>query len=448
LLNDTNVNLLQKAYASLEKIGTYAGGNQWNAVLSAAYYDATGSALSSYNIGTVADNATWTGISGFTTSGTAAVSAAAQYVDLSLTLTCAANVSGTAKIDFNSLLLQTSVAGGGGAQSFVLVETYTSSTTWTRPTGVDYLLAVVAAGGGGGGGGGASDARRQYSNLTITGGSGGASGNFAYLENLALGTVTSVSIGVGTAGVGGSAITFNKAAAGTTAAPNTTAGIAGGAGGATTFGTFLTVAGGGGGLGGITTNNTVAGGTTAAGTSLYWPGTVFAAGTGGAVNGGNGGATFLSNYSAMGYAQSPATGQAGLAGSVSGGTARGTTLGGSANANPGWIGGGGASVLLQGTAIAGFPNPTTPGGSASGVYGAGGGGGGAAGAKGNSAGTIVAVGGAGGNGGTNVGGGGGGGGPALVQLIDLGTWNASDVTVNSGKGGNGSTGFVTVVYVS
>lgn len=451
LLNDTNVNLLQKAYANLEKVGTYTASNEWNAVLSASYYDATGSALSTYDIGTVADNGTWTGISGFTTSGTTAVNAAAQYVDLALTLTIAADVTDNAEIDFNSLLLQTSVAGGGGggSQSFVLATTYTSSTTWTRPTGVESLIAVVAAGGGGGGGGGALEVQ-SYGNASMMGGGGGASGNFSYLQNLQIGTVATISIGVGTAGVGGTARSLTKAAGSSDPARDTFAGAAGGAGGATTFGTYFTVNGGGGGSGGSISNTTVAAGTTVAGTLTFYPGTIFTAGNGGAggFTGSTGGASGAATLSSIAYAATATAGGSGGAGSVSGGTARGTTLGGNANGTAGWLGGGGGGGGVSGTASTAFPTVTgNTGGAAGGARGAGGGGGGVASVKGSVAGTYIASAGNGGSGGANVGGGGGGGGAAMIQISTFGNYNSSQVAGTAGAGGNGSTGFVTVVYV-
>ena len=116
LLNDSNFDLRQKALASLEKVNAYAGTSQWALTLGAEYFSAAGSSLSSYSIGTVADNATWTSLSGFTTSGTAIVDAAAQYVDLTFTLTTTAAVTSTVKVHINSILLQTSTAGGGGGQ--------------------------------------------------------------------------------------------------------------------------------------------------------------------------------------------------------------------------------------------------------------------------------------------------------------------------------------------
>lgn len=86
LLNDSNLSLRQKAFASITKVGTQAT-SQWNLVMTATYYDHAGSALSTYAIGTANSGTTWTTINGFTTTGTAVIDAAAQYLDLDLTLT-------------------------------------------------------------------------------------------------------------------------------------------------------------------------------------------------------------------------------------------------------------------------------------------------------------------------------------------------------------------------
>jgi len=176
LLNDSNFDLRQKALASLEKVNAYAGTTQWALTLSAEYFDATNTSLSAFTIGTAADNATWTSLSGFTTSGTAIVNAAAQYVDLTFTLTTTAAVTSTVKVHINSILLQTSTAGGGGgSQSFLITETFSASGTWTRPTGVDYLVAVAAwSGGNGGDGGTANITRTGQQPSTVLGGNPGA----------------------------------------------------------------------------------------------------------------------------------------------------------------------------------------------------------------------------------------------------------------------------------
>lgn len=181
LLNDSDLALRQKAYAGLTKVGT-TGTAQWSIVLSATYYDITGTQLSTYNIGTAADTGTWTGISGVTTSGSAAISTNAAYADIALTLTAAGSVTGTAKVDINSVLVATSQAAGGG--SFLITQTFTSSGTWTRPTGVDYVTIVAMSGGASGNKG--DCVAGTATSVLANGGGGGASGQWVIVRTLLL----------------------------------------------------------------------------------------------------------------------------------------------------------------------------------------------------------------------------------------------------------------------
>ena len=249
LLTDDNLALRQKALAVLEKSGTAAGTTQWNLTLSATYYDAAGSALSTAFIGTALDTGTWTSFSGTTTPGGSAINAAAQYVDLAFTMTATAAVTGSAKATVKSLLLATSTPGGGGAQSFQVSEVFSASDTWTRPTGVEYLTVLCVGGGGGGGGGGFRVSNNTVGTSFAVGGGGGGGGAFTYVSNLYIGDQTSVSIGVGAAGTGGAGTSFTKAA-GVSAPLTAVNGGSGGAGGASSFGTYIVANGGGAGVGG------------------------------------------------------------------------------------------------------------------------------------------------------------------------------------------------------
>jgi len=234
LLNDDAIALRQKAFASLTKVGT-AGTAEWSLVLSATYYDATGAQLSTYAIGTAADSGTWTGINGVTTSGSAAIDAAALYADIALTLTAAGSVSGTAKVDINSVLVGTSEAAAGGG-GFLISEMFLASGTWTRPTGVEYVT-VVAMGAGQSGASGALQTTRGASGVGATsGGNGGGAGPWVIMRDLYVGGTAgeSVSIGIGAGAAGGTANVFNKAAASTTVSNQ--ASRAGAWGGNTTFG--------------------------------------------------------------------------------------------------------------------------------------------------------------------------------------------------------------------
>jgi len=427
LLNDSDLNLRQKAYASLEKVGTMAT-SQWNLVLSATYYDEAGTQLSTFAIGTANSGATWTGISGFTTSGTAIVDAAAAYADLEFALTATAAVTGTATVNINSLLIQTSVTGGG-AQSFVLTETFLTSGDFVVPTGVDYVT-VVAVGAGQGGGGGGNSIGRSAGAQTAGGGAGGATGYYALVRDIYVGNVGTVTVGIGAGGTGGTAFAFNKLAA--TATTQTNNASTGSNGGDTTFGTYLTVAGA------RTAPSGFFGIASAAGAGNGSQG----GNDGGA--GGNGGTAVLGStntgapfieFWAGGVAGGTATGSGGTGTNGNGGAA-GTALGISGG---GGGGGGGSANATGATRAAGAGGVGGPGGGASG--------GGASARYATATATIVATAGAGAAAAANTGAGGGGGGACAVSFTGTATYNPSTLTTTSGAGGNGGSGLLKVIYV-
>ena len=113
------------------------------------------------------------------------------------------------------------LAGGGRLLSTRL---FTASGTWTRPSGVRFVL-VWAVGGGGGGGGAAG------ASASGAAGGGGGAGGFA-LAFLDVSAIASRAVTVGAGGTGGAST-----------------GAAGGTGGATSFGTEVVAEGGGGGAG-------------------------------------------------------------------------------------------------------------------------------------------------------------------------------------------------------
>ena len=237
VISDDNLALRQKAIATLEKVGTYAGTTQVNLSLSATYYDALGSAISTQAIGTVFDNGTVSSITGFTTAGTAAVGISASYVDLTFTMTATANVTSGISFDINTILLQTSQGAGGGASSFLVTQTFTSSTTWTVPTGVTQIAAMFMVGAGSGGGGGCGLLTNDRGVASVAGGGGGASGASCQLvTNLDITGATTISIGIGAGGAGGAGGSATKASSGT--AIVSAAGSAGSGGGSTTFGSY------------------------------------------------------------------------------------------------------------------------------------------------------------------------------------------------------------------
>ena len=117
------------------------------------------------------------------------------------------------------------------AVSAANVQTFSSSGTWTKPAGAQFVLVEVW---GAGGGGGRPNAGASNSNSAGAGGGGGA---YNYSTFLASELSSSVTVTIGSGGTGASSNASN-----------------GGIGGNTTFGTFLTSYGGGGGAGTIATN--------------------------------------------------------------------------------------------------------------------------------------------------------------------------------------------------
>jgi hypothetical protein len=422
LLNDDALALRQKAYASLTRQGT-TGTAQWSIVLSATYYDDAGALLSTYNIGTAADTGTWTGIDGITTSGSAAISTSAAYADIALTLTAAGSVSGTAKVDINSVLVATS--GATAAGGLVLTQTFLTSGTWTRPTGVDYVTIVQLGAGRGGQSGGISSSGTAAG--SATGGNGGTSGAWSIRRDVYVGGVATFAVGIGAGGAGGTANSFTKAAAGT--AQSSQASVSGAAGGGNTFGTALS--------------------------SGAWTDITTVLGSNGALGGYNSGegatpldATSAATnvYSSFPYSISGGTaGVAGTAGTGSGGGTASVGTGGTAITGTGYGGGGGGGG-------SGFSRSsgsiTGTNGSVGGRTGSGSGGGGSSRRSDSSSQTVVVTGGNGGDAGpVNIGGGGGGGGGASFAASSSANYNSTTLTMTSGKGGDGQTGFLTVVWV-
>jgi hypothetical protein len=437
VISDDNLALRQKAIATLEKVGTYAGTTQVNLSLSATYYDHTGSAISTQAIGTVFDNGTISSITGFTTAGTAAVGISASYVDLTFTMTATANVTSGISFDINTILLQTSQGGGGGSSSFILTETFQASGDFVVPTGVEYLLAVFAISGGGGGGGGGAMA--QYTTSVSTrGGGGGGGGRSALIQNLYIGGAGgTISVGVGAGGSGGTAASYAKGTGNFTEYFLT--GGNGSAGGATTFGSYLTLNGGSAATGGGTTNPSGVGGTSVT-TSI---GVYRGLGASGAA-GGNQDSNAQSGISGADNIPWGAETYIGLGANGGSASATGTAGGTRVIDAPGTAT---TTVGIQGGGGGGNSPDTNVGTAGSGRTGGGGGGGGVYWAY-NSAPTEARtlIGGVGGIGGVNSGSGGGGGGGVRYQDNQT-TYRNYTVGGTAGAGGAGGSGLVVVVYV-
>jgi len=178
------------------------------------------------------------------------------------------------------------------------VQTFTSSGTWTKPSGANFVMVEVLGAGAGGGSG-----RRGASASLRTGGSGGGGGAFMTKTFLASEIGSRVTVTVGAGGTGGAARTADNSN-----------GVNGVLGGQSAFGNYLRVwggqAGGGGsnsttagGAGGatldsnapITTINGATGTTYIPGSfgrsfkvvgSITWPGAGFGGGSGGFYNSG------------------------------------------------------------------------------------------------------------------------------------------------------------------
>ena len=433
LVNDDNLGLRQKAFAVIAKNGTYSGSTQWNLQMSATYYSATDTALHTAVIGTALDNATWTSLSGFTTTSGTAISASARYVDLAFTLTATDTVTSATSVTIKSALLSTKV---GANTSFLVTETFTSSATWTRPTGVNYLVALVAVGGGGGADSGAIAAGSALivdNSGAVTRSAGGAASSWFIAKDVYVGDQTTVSVGIGAGGAGGTANTFSKIATSTTQASVNR--VVGANGGATTFGSYVSVAGGlaAGGTTSVPTtiiygSTSAVGGTAGGRASALSPGTAGVAGVGG-----------LSPYTVVPYS----TLVTGATGGTASGTG-GTRISGTASASTsGLIGGGGSGGWAQ----AGSGTALFLGANSAGAYG-GGGVGASAGFYLTASGTVSGTAGSGGNGGTATGAGGGAGGAVVGASSAAANWTGSVVSLQSGKGGDGGGGFVTLVYVA
>ena len=462
LLADDNLALRQKAYLTMSKGTAYAGTTQFNVVLNAEYFDVNGTSLSSYAVGTALDNTAMTSISGITTSGSAAINAAAAYVDFTITLTATTTVTSGVKVYLKSFVIATSTAA---TSSFIVSEQITASQTWTPPTGVSNLLAVIVAGAGGGGGGGGAV---RGTNPIAGGGGGGGGAGWSILRDVSLGTATGVVIGIGAGGTGGTAMSYSVTAGAGTVTAGTVNGGVGASGGATTVtiagNAIITVPGGTGGSGGTARSQTVinvgtagggAGG--AAGTAVtfgLFGGTAVLGGTGSTggsvLSGDNYVATTAGTGLGLGFPFYPystfSAGDAGGDGTVSGtaGLQQIGTAAGSAGGSAHFGGGGGGGMPLRWAS--GSPNSRV--GTASvGAAGAGGGGGGAVGCElSGGSGTSTISAGTGGAAGSLSSAGGGGGG--ALFLSNAGSQTNWTLAVNGGTGGVGSSGFVTVVYVA
>lgn len=262
------------------------------------------------------------------------------------------------------------------------VQVFTSSGTWTKPTGfTPQWLDVLLIGSGGGGGSGA----RRAGGVASSGGAGGAGGGVTRRRIRASLAGATESVVIGAAGVGGNAVAVDDANGG-----SGTSGLD------ATFGSLLRAVGGPGGSGGTSAGNSTGG----AGGIADGPGGTGADGVSGAAGGAAASSQGAAGGGAGGGIDGGSAAYAGGDGGLNGGTAGTAAAGGN---NTGGAGTAGTASIAD--------NP-----------GHGGGGGGA---------NAAGAGGAGGTGGT-YGAGGGGGGSSL---------NGSA----SGAGGAGAAGLCIVI---
>lgn len=220
----------------------------------------------------------------------------------------------------------------GTAYGVGKVDVYTSSDTWTKPTGAAFVK-VIAIGAGGGGGGG-------YRGSNQVGGGGGGAGGFSSNVFAASELSSTETITVGSGGAGGAGKTGSDGA-----------GANGSAGGDSSFGSYVVAKGGSGGSSNQTAGsggvgNVVSGGAGGAGGAASSNGTAAAstvdiAPTGGGGGGGNGGTDSNNNGAAGGsktlVTHSGGSGATAAGGNGTSGSALTDTIGGTGG------GGGGAS---------------------------------------------------------------------------------------------------------
>jgi len=249
---------------------------------------------------------------------------------------------------------------------------FTSSTTWTVPTGVTSVTVLVAAGGGGGG----SATPAGYA------GGGGGAGGLVYNAGYSVTPGAPITVTVGGGGAGATTVQ-NYGANGSDSVFGTITATKGGGGGSALATVYAGQNGGSGGGGGASSLSVKAGGSGTAGQGNNGGNGVYSGGqTGGGGGGGNTSAGANGNTLGTGYG-----GAGGAGGDYS--AIFGTGVGAS-----GWFtgGGGGCGYTAGGTATAGGGAGSKNGAGTAGTANTGGGGGGGGGVSA----------GAGGNGGSGV----------------------------------------------
>lgn len=260
-------------------------------------------------------------------------SSAAPQLGIGTTFNGSTPVGTTPVAGFLEGSLTTYGTAGGGT----IVSTFTTSGSWTCPTGVTHVKAEAWGAGGGGGGGSAPT-------TSGNGGNGGGGGEYAAEGTLTVTPGHTYTVTVGAGGTGGSAGT-----------PNGSPGGTGGGGSNSTFpGDSVTVTAhaGGGGLGGHNGHVGGAGGTGSANTTHHDGGVGAIALTSGTDTGGGGGGSAGSS-AAAGHAGFNSSGRTPGLGGASPGTGSGAgeiggwgsnSSNGTGGGNGGTAGGGGSGA--------------------------------------------------------------------------------------------------------
>lgn len=488
ITNDEGLDIRQYVSSSLVQVAKAAGTDKWTATLTSQYYDTTGAAIGTpYVIGTIGERGTATNLASYT-NASGPISTSAAELELAYKVVVG-TASPTYALQIKSVMVATEygVIGGGGAgtgfiplsvitaagdlikgaaagsatvipqgnKDQVLTVTgtalgsvgwqdlpanptpswtyqeFTTSGTFTVPSGVSHV-SVWATGGGQGGQAGRVTSGSATTSSAI-GGDGGRTSYWVLRRDIYVADVATVTIGIGAGGAGGTAITFSKAAGATTTKTTSAGEIPLASGGDTTFGTYFTVEGGktSGLYSGFYGVEQIAG---------------TAGGAGGLATGGAGTIGLAHPLDAYKYApfvnstHFSSAGSAGATATGSGGTGA-SAAGGAANAVSGFSGsgGGGGGGSAASSSIAGTGGAGGPGGGGSG-------GGAAARFISGASQTLVVTGGSA-SAGQWAGAGGGGGGVAVLAANGTANYASATITMTSGAGGAGNAGRLYVFWL-